>query len=115
MSLQLVESLGDFIRRIRKEQRLSLADVSDRSARFGKRITPSYINRIENEQARNVTVDRAIALAHGLGVPVHELPARVVGVPSSMFTDGVELLAKFNELSPERQADVLSIMEVLRR
>jgi len=75
VSLQLVETLGDFVRRIRKERHLSLADVSDRSARFGPRISASYINRIENEPNRRITTDRLQALAHGLGVSLDELLA----------------------------------------
>ena len=75
MSLNAVENLGDFIRRIRKEKNLSLAEVSDRSARYGRRITASYINRIENDPYRRVTTDRLNALAHGLGVTVEELVA----------------------------------------
>ncbi len=77
-------SLGDFVRRIRKEKRLTLAAVSSRSARFGQRITASYINRIENEPQRKVTADRLVALANGLGVPVWDLFACVAGVPLAL-------------------------------
>jgi len=73
------EKLGDFVRRIRKEKSLSLRDVSKRSARFGKPITPSYISRIENDPTRRVTADRLNALAYGLGVSLDELLACAVG------------------------------------
>lgn len=76
--------LGDFVRRTRKEKRLTLAAVSDRSARFGKRITAGYINRIENEPQRKVTADRLVALANGLGVPVWDLFTCVVGVSPAL-------------------------------
>jgi transcriptional regulator with XRE-family HTH domain len=56
-----------------------LSDVSRQSARFGKRITPSYINRIENDPTRKITADRLNALASGLGVPAQELFARAIG------------------------------------
>jgi len=46
VSVTLVESVGEFVRRIRKEKNLSLAEVSDRSAPFGQRITGGYICRI---------------------------------------------------------------------
>jgi len=107
------ESLGDFIRRIRKEKRLSCADVSNQSARFGKRISGSYINRIENNPTLKPTADRLNALANGLGVPIHDLLARVIRiVPSDYSTEQVELLTRFRELSPERQADVLKIVDL---
>jgi transcriptional regulator with XRE-family HTH domain len=73
-------SLGDFVRRIRNEKCLTLAAVSNRSARFGQRITASYINRIENDPQRKVTADRLVALANGLGVPAWDLFACVAGV-----------------------------------
>ena len=105
-------SLGDFVRRIRKEKRLSLADVSTQSARFGKRITASYINRIETDPTRRPTADRLKALALGLGVPVEELFMRAVrGVASrGDESDELHLLTRFRELSPQRKADVLKVI-----
>ena len=77
------ENFGDFIRRVRRQKNLSCADVSRQSARFGKRIAGSYVNRIENDPTRRATADRLKALAHGLGVPVEELFARAVGLAST--------------------------------
>lgn len=74
------EDFGDFIRRIRRQKNLSCADVSRQSARFGKRIAGSYVNRIENNFILRPSADRLIALAHGLGVPVEELLARAAGL-----------------------------------
>jgi transcriptional regulator with XRE-family HTH domain len=108
------ETLGDFVRRIRKEKSLSLADVSEQSARFGQRITISYINRIENDPQRRVTTDRLTALANGLGVPMEELFTRATGLSASTrkFSDELHLLTRFRELSAERKADVLKIVEM---
>ena len=64
------ETLSAFVHRIRTEKRLSCADVSKQSARFGKRIAASYINRLENHSDLKLTADRLRALANGLGVPV---------------------------------------------
>ena len=66
------ETLGEFVRRIREEKGLSLADESKASARFGKKIAASYISRIENEPTRKITTHRLTALAKGLGVPAAE-------------------------------------------
>jgi transcriptional regulator with XRE-family HTH domain len=106
------ENLGDFVRRTRKEKNLSLADVSKQSAHFGKLISASYINRIENNLQRP-TPDRLAALANGLGVPVQELLARAIGVtPSGESSDELHLLTRFRELSAERQTDVLNIVDM---
>jgi transcriptional regulator with XRE-family HTH domain len=89
-----------------------LADVSKQSADFGKRISASYINRIENNRQRP-TPDRLTALANGLGVPVQELFARAIGViPCGESSDELDLLTRFRELSAERQTDVLNIVDM---
>ena len=111
--IYLVETLGDYVRRIRREKCLTLAQVSDRSARFGPRISAGYISHIENDPTRKVTVDRAAALAHGLGIPVLELLARIAGVSPSAYIEGVKLIAKFKELPPERKADVVRLVDML--
>ena len=108
------ERLGDFVRRIRKEKNLSLEAVSKQSARFGKRITASYINRIENEPTRKATTDRLTALANGLGIPAQELFARAAGLvaPGGKSDDEIHLLTRYKELSPGRKADVLKLVDL---
>jgi len=107
------ENFGDFIRRVRTEKNLSCADVSSKSARFGKRIAGSYVNRIENDPHLRPSLDRLRALAYGLGVPVEELLARAAGLNRSPPScDELNLLTRFRELSPERQADVLHIVDL---
>jgi transcriptional regulator with XRE-family HTH domain len=104
------ESLGQFIRRIRTEKNLSCMDVSKRSARKGqRRISGSYINRIENDPKLRPTADRLKALADGLGVPTEQVFARMIGfAPEGETCEEIELLAQFRELSPERRDDLLS-------
>jgi transcriptional regulator with XRE-family HTH domain len=107
------ETLGDFVRRIRREKNLSLTDVSAKSARSGKRIAASYINRIENKPKLKPSPNSLSALANGLGVPVEELFARAIGVlPTGGSNDEFELLARFRKLPPERRADVLMIVDI---
>ena len=113
MNLQLVEPLADFVRRVRREKNLSLADVSKQSARFGTRIAASYVCRIENEPKRRPTANSLAALANGLGVPIEELLARVVGLaPVGNSNDELQLITRFRELSPERKIDVLKIVDM---
>lgn len=109
------ESLGQFVRRIRTEKNLSCADVSKRSARKGpRRISDSYINRIENYPNLSPTADRLKALADGLGVPAEELLTRAAGLaPEGETSEEIELLARFRELSPERRNDLLRLVDTL--
>jgi len=107
------ESLGDFVRRIRTEKNLSCRDVSNQSARFGKRISGSYINRIENEPKLRPTADRLRALAHGLSVPAEELFALAIGyAPEGETPEEIELITRFRELSPQRRDDLLSLVDM---
>ena len=108
------ERLCDFVRRIRKVKRLTLADVSDRSARLGKRISAGYLSRIENDLSGTVTCDRLAALARGLGVPVEDLLACAMGITRpEPSPEARYFVARFSELSLERQADVLKIIDAL--
>jgi transcriptional regulator with XRE-family HTH domain len=108
------EPFGDFVRRIRNEKHLSCADVSKRSARFGKRIAGSYVNRIENDPRLNPTAVALKALANGLGVPVLELMARAVSIASysERSNEELHLFARSKELSSERKEDVLKLVDL---
>src|SRR6185369_17508378 len=109
------ETLSDYVRRIRTQKHLSCADVSQQSARVGKRIAGSYVNRIENDPRLNPTAVALRALANGLGVPVPELLVRALGITSHEGHSMEEwsLVTRYRELSPERQEDVLNIVDLL--
>lgn len=109
-----LERLGDFVRRIRNEKRLSLADVSKQSALFGPRISASCINRIETDPKRNPTAASLKSLAHGLGIPVPELLAHAIRPMSRDEADEVALVTRFSELSPKRKSDVWALIDVLQ-
>lgn len=105
--------LGDFVRRIRNEKGLSCSGVSKESARFGKRISASYVNRIENNHIKDPSPDRLKALARGLGIPAEELFARAVGlVAPGSSSEELHLVTRFRELSPDLKAIVLSIVDM---
>ena len=108
------ESLGDYVRRIRTGKNMSCADVEKHSARFGKRIAGSYVNRIENEPKLKPTTDRLRALANGLGVPVPELLARVIGIASygEHSSEELRLITRYRELSRGRKEDVLKLVDL---
>jgi transcriptional regulator with XRE-family HTH domain len=113
-SRKSLERLSDFVRRIRNEKRLSLADVSKQSARFGLRISASCINRIETNPKRNPTAASLKSLAHGLGIPVPELLAHSIRPMTRDEADEHALVTRFSELSPKRKSDVLALIQVLQ-
>lgn len=107
------ERLGEFVRRIRNEKRLSLSDVSKHSALFGPRISGSYINRIERNPKIKVTPHKLKSLAHGLRIPVEEIFAHAIKTMTREEADIVSLMTRFRELSPKRKSDVVTLIEFL--
>jgi transcriptional regulator with XRE-family HTH domain len=110
--VKTLECLGDFVRRIRNEKRLSLIDVSRQSALFGLPISGSYINRIERNPKLRVSPGRLKALAHGLGIPVAELLAHALSKMSRDEADELRLVTRFRELSSQRKSDVWAIIQL---
>ena len=108
------ESLGQFVRRIRTEKNMSCMDVSKRSARKPqRRISGSYINRIENNPKLCPTANRLKALADGLGVRRKNCLRELLGfAPEGETPEEIELLARFKELSPQRREDLLSLVDM---
>jgi transcriptional regulator with XRE-family HTH domain len=110
------EILADYVRRLRLEKGLSLADVSLRSSgRIGK----THINRIENGLVTNPGVEALRALAKGLGVPEEEIFAVARGkkleedeaLPSHLQM----IMFKFNNLPLSKQVEMEKLLEVLDR
>lgn len=112
-----LETLPDYVRRIRGERGLSCVDVQRKSARAGRKIAASYVNRIENGVAKRPSNDRLLALAHGLGVPEEELLAVARGAVPGRREDAQEmrLAMMFRELPEDRQRDVLNMVEAFHR
>jgi transcriptional regulator with XRE-family HTH domain len=107
-----ITSLADYVRRIRNEKNLSLAQVSSRSrGRIGK----THINRIENGAVARVSLVKLRALASGLGVPEDELLAIAQGKLPRIDARGNEerLLNYFRQLSLKHQEDVMVMLDAL--
>src|SRR5436190_6243286 len=105
-------SLPDYVRRLRHERNLSLAEVSARSrGKIGK----THINRIENGLVSSVSLARLRGLALGLGVPDDEIISVAQGKFPSSESKAAEarLLIYFRHLSSERQLDVLEMLRAL--
>ena len=73
-----VETLGEYLKRIMSEKRLTMIDVQERS---DKRITDAYIANIMKGIASNPSVDKLKALAVGLGEPEENVFKVARGVP----------------------------------
>ena len=112
MAKRTTEGFGAFVRRIRKEKRLSLADVSKQSALFGMKISTSYVNRIERNPKLKPTVDTLKALAHGLGVPLEEVLTRATRTLTPDEADELTLMSRYRELSPPAKSDLRDIIEL---
>lgn len=114
MATRSAKPFGDFVQRTRQEKSLSCKDVEKKSARFGKPIAGSYVNRIENNPRLKPTGFALKALAYGLGVPPEEVFLRAVGlVEPGIESEKLQLFSRFKELSPEKRAFVLDIVEML--
>jgi transcriptional regulator with XRE-family HTH domain len=117
-----MESLGDFVRRVRRENRLSTTDVEKRS---GGRISDAYVTRIENGQVKNVSGEKLAALAKGLGITEPMLFSLVCGQlfhrPGAFEFDDAEIFdweirdafKAYSELSDEDKRDLLPTVRLL--
>jgi transcriptional regulator with XRE-family HTH domain len=106
------ESLADYVRRLRSEKRLSLAEVSKLS---GGQITRSHISRVENGELTNIGLDKLRALAKGLGVHEEELfaVARGKSVSGDLQLDELKLIEYFRVLPPESREILLAYAEMM--
>jgi transcriptional regulator with XRE-family HTH domain len=107
-----ITSLADYVRRIRHEKNLSLAQISARSR---GQISKTHINRIENGTGTRVSLIKLRALARGLGVSEDALMAVAQGKapPTQTTTNEVELLSYFRQLSTNLQEGVLVMLRAL--
>ena len=78
-----VEPLGEYLKRIMSEKRLTMIDVQERS---DKKITDAYIANLMKGIASNPSVDKLKALAVGIGEPEENVFKIARGVP----LDGAE-------------------------
>src|SRR5215217_8058347 len=105
------ESFATFVRRIRNEKRLSLVDVSKRSALLRMHISSSYINRIERNPKLKPSVPSLKALALGLGLPVEEVLTRATRTLTPDEADELRLITRYKELSPDKRSLVSDLID----
>lgn len=78
------ETLADYVKRVRRESRLSLNAVRDRS---GGGISNAHVSKIENGYTISVSPLKLRALARGLGVPYIDLARIAFGPDTDDFPD----------------------------
>ncbi len=115
----MTEKIGDFVKRIRNEKDLTVADVSKASNRKGESISTSYINKIENEPNVNMSYPKIQALARGLGVTETEIISRISGIRQD--SKGVDkekfenLALKFSGIPSTKKERAQALLEMLDR
>lgn len=101
-----MESLADFVRRVRSEKGFSLSDVRRNS---GLQIANSYVSRIENGEVTNVTPEKLKALAKGLQVSEDEIFAIVRGKPlnetEAVDAEMAHFASRVKKLTPQQRRD----------
>jgi transcriptional regulator with XRE-family HTH domain len=70
------ENLSQLVKRLVDEKHLSLGEVREKS---GDRIARSYVSRIMTGNVENITLEKLLALARGLGEDPHLLLAAYCG------------------------------------
>ena len=113
-----VESLGEYLKRIMSEKRLTMIDVQERSDR---RITDAYIANLMKGIASNPSVDKLKALAVGLGEPEESVFKVARGVPldgaqeqngEPWSAGGIVKAMEMVMLSPERTQILRALIEM---
>ena len=113
-----VEPLGQYLKRIMSEKRLTMIDVQERSDR---KITDAYIANIMKGIASNPSVDKLKALAVGLGEPEDDLFKVARGVPLDAAPEqngepwsagGIVKAMEMVMISPERTQILRALMQM---
>jgi transcriptional regulator with XRE-family HTH domain len=112
--MESIELLADYVKRIRQEKQMSLADVERNSRRHGQGISNGYVSQIENGQMTNPSLDALIGLARGLGVFEDELfaVARGLNKVGELSLDEVRVLEFYRALPSDKKDDVLAHLEL---
>ena len=107
-----LESLPDYVRRVRKEGGFSTTDVERQS---GGAISDAYVTRIENGYVKNVSPEKLKALAKGLKRPEDEIfdVARGVNANAGIEEMRISFFGGGAGLSEEDWQEVMSVARSL--
>jgi transcriptional regulator with XRE-family HTH domain len=90
------ETLGQRIKRIRDMKQMSLLDIE---RNCDGAVSNGYISRVENGHETNLTRDKVLALAQGLGVPVSSLLEVMYDYNIPVNADEDELVGLFRQMN----------------
>ncbi len=116
------ETLGQYVRRIRYEKRLSQPDVEKRSGGPTVGISTEYIAKIEKGRALNPSGRKLAALARGLDVPPDEIFAFCATLPETIgasINDDFEQAAllmlqrRLKRVGPEDRKFIAQVIQML--
>jgi transcriptional regulator with XRE-family HTH domain len=113
-SAQVGESLGEFVKRVRAENKWSTRDVA-RQADY--EISDSYVSMIENETAQNPSPKLIKALAKGLKLDPEIFQKILYGtLPTSGLTESEQILVtRYRQADERAQADIDLLVRVLSK
>jgi len=117
MDTNQTKVLADRVREIIRDKKLTHRGVEERAKRKGYQIAHSYISKIKSGTADNLTVERLIALAVGLDVPVEEILLAAAGKDGKKETD-LQLeraLFYFKGLTATDRKLIIELLETMRR
>jgi transcriptional regulator with XRE-family HTH domain len=111
------ENLKEYVRRIFREQRLTLKKVVQRSH---QKISSAYVGNILYSSTSNLTTEKIQALACGLEVSAYEIFAILQGDGSAQWQDFAysplaDLYHKYQALSLEGKKELQWIIELVDR
>ena len=107
-----LDSLSLFVQRAMRQKNLSIRDIQSRAGGQDK-IAASYISRIVNAKVTNLSVDKLIVLAEGLGVDPFELFAAASGQQMRTGRGGVDAMELIDTM--QQAAGNPASLEVIRR
>lgn len=114
MPKQVKENLSQLIRRVISQKKLRLRDIQVKS---GHQITESYVSRIMTGSVKNITLDKLIALAKGIGEDEHTLFSAYLGRPAELSSEPLDVfgldVAEFGSLIQKVSVnpDLIEIMK----
>lgn len=106
--------LADYVAKVMNDDRLSGYNIERRTQ---GEITQSYVLRIKNGTAKNVSMDKLKVLAKGLGRPAAEVIAVAMGTPlkDDAHTRLSTLEFTYEGLTPEKKEKADYLIELLER
>lgn len=114
--MTIQEELAKFVNDTLIAKNLSTYDVEENAKRAGLSITQSYVNRVKNGKAGNLSVPKQRALAIGLGVEPNKIYDIVNGIkrkPNNFTEELLEAAAGAENFHEDLRTDLLQTIRRL--